>query len=540
MKRFIGTISRQSGHTREKNVAGASDSPETTVLRELIAFCDKKNGDPGNDYIHLPAIVEAAESSPDAAKVAADQIYRYLSKVAQYPQRQYNSIMLIRILSDNPGASFTRNFDSRFIAAIKLLLRDGRDMTVQQLLRETLETMSINKTDDPHLADLIAMWNKEKEKFERVYGYKPFAPPPIQYQPAQQSPFAGQRQDYFARQHRSRTLPQPGELAARVHEANESSKLLNQMLISTPISEFYQNDMLKEFFNRCQSAAKSIQGYINATNPAPDEDTMLTLIETNDKLAIVLSRYNRAILDAKKAGVVNPEAQAIQQAQTLIPQTLIHGAQNQAPPLQERHQDAPKADEIVVSKKRFVPRLSFPRKPLRSAKQPTSPNPVTDVPPPTTPHNAPAPHLAGEVSPVAVSPPNVRPRPDTESPRALGALPAANEVPAAVPVVAPRTSWQYNPDEFQVENPFADKFSTGNNDDPPYNNRLSVVTSTALGTQGTTATASATTTDRYYSGAERDGFGNDPPSQAFGPGPDEYKPYKPDDTTDYNPHHTSK
>lgn len=36
-------------------------------------------------------------------------------------------------------------------------------------------------------------------------------------------------------------------------------------------------------------------------NPAPDNDTMLTLIETNDQLALAMSKHQRAILQARKS-----------------------------------------------------------------------------------------------------------------------------------------------------------------------------------------------------------------------------------------------
>jgi hypothetical protein len=75
--------------------------------------------------------------------------------------------MLIRILSDNPGPSFTRNLDPKFANTVKNLLRDGRDMGVQQLLRETLESLAIEKASDPNLVPLLEMWKKEKDKVER-------------------------------------------------------------------------------------------------------------------------------------------------------------------------------------------------------------------------------------------------------------------------------------------------------------------------------------------------------------------------------------
>lgn len=96
-------------------------------------------------------------------------------------------------------------------------------------------------------------------------------------------------------------LPPPEELAARVEEAKSSAKLLLQFVQSTPPAEILENELIAEFSHRCQSASRAIQSYINATNPAPDEDTLLTLIETNDEISVALSKHQRAILNARKA-----------------------------------------------------------------------------------------------------------------------------------------------------------------------------------------------------------------------------------------------
>ena len=83
---------------------------------------------------------------------------------------QYNAIMLVRILADNPGPSFTRNLDSKFVSTVKELLRDGRDMSVQQILRETLDTFELQKGQDETLTPLISMWQNEKVKWAKRSG----------------------------------------------------------------------------------------------------------------------------------------------------------------------------------------------------------------------------------------------------------------------------------------------------------------------------------------------------------------------------------
>ena len=80
---------------------------------------------------------------------------------------QYNAIMLVRILADNPGKTFTRNLEGKFVVTTKELLRDGRDMSVQQILRETLDTFQLQKSQDETLAPLITMWQNEKAKMAK-------------------------------------------------------------------------------------------------------------------------------------------------------------------------------------------------------------------------------------------------------------------------------------------------------------------------------------------------------------------------------------
>ena len=78
--------------------------------------------------------------------------------------------MLVRILADNPGKSFTRNIDQKFVSTVKELLREGKDMSVQQILRETLDSFETNKANDETLAGLRDMWVREKAKIAKRGG----------------------------------------------------------------------------------------------------------------------------------------------------------------------------------------------------------------------------------------------------------------------------------------------------------------------------------------------------------------------------------
>ena len=279
-------------------------------------------GAQGDEFTHLPAIVDAAESSPAAAKEAAVMVRKYLSK-DNYSKgyAQYNAIMLTRILADNPARPFTQNFDKSFISTTKELLREGKDLSVQQILRETLDYMEAEKlkTNDS-LTPLVEMWRKEKSKTARIYGNYAVSADlwntmgdtddHVQNQRRTSQNYNGQ---YQANPHRRQHgLPPPDELVSRIEEAKTTARLLLQTIQSTPSSEVLSNDLIKEFADRAKSAQRSIQGYMNSENPRPDEDTMLTLIETSDQLNIAMSKHQRALLQARKStgsGTTSPQPQ---------------------------------------------------------------------------------------------------------------------------------------------------------------------------------------------------------------------------------------
>ncbi|KAH7309105.1 hypothetical protein B0I35DRAFT_93495 [Stachybotrys elegans] len=217
------------------------------------------------------------------------------------PSWQYNAVMLVRILTDNPGPTFTRHLDQKFVETTKSLLRNSRDPSVRQILAETLEDFERNRTYDKNLQGLVAMWQREKEKSARENGGRiPYIPPnmPPPMQSHMLPPTHGQ--NYFARQHQGNRLPEPVELASRLEEARTSAKLLEQVVMNTPASEILDNELIKEFAERCQSASRSIQGYMTCENPAPDNDTMESLIDTNEQLQTALNQHQRAVLSARK------------------------------------------------------------------------------------------------------------------------------------------------------------------------------------------------------------------------------------------------
>lgn len=216
--------------------------------------------------------------------------------------------MLIRILSDNPGRTFTRNMDAKFVATIKELLRVGRDPSVKQILMETLDTFQREKANDEGLALLNEMWKKEHERMVKIHvchmhfieAFANTPKGPAGPRTMNAPPFDPNAQNYFSRNHHSRRLPPPHELSSRIEEAKTSAGLLSQVVQSTPPSEVIHNELVREFADRCQSASRSIQAYMIAENPAPDNDTMETLIETNEQLSKAMSQHQRAVLSARK------------------------------------------------------------------------------------------------------------------------------------------------------------------------------------------------------------------------------------------------
>ncbi|KAF2085484.1 GAT-like domain-containing protein [Saccharata proteae CBS 121410] len=307
LKRLNGLLGKRPA-AEDDGAAEGQDTPEANAARGVRLFCESGGPNSSTEEIqYLPDIVTAAESSPAAAAACAVQIRKFLSKDnSARPHVQYNSIMLIRILTDNPGPSFTKNVDAKFVSTVKELLRQGRDRSVQHILRETLYELDKNKAYDTNLGALFAMWRKEQQTTASAPNPRPAAPlaprtmnaPPWDQNNGTLQTGAPTSQSRS--QSRSRGLPEPHELASRIEEARTSAKLLLQLIQSTPAAELPSNELIKEFAERCQQAQRSMQNYINAENPSPDDDTMLTLIETNEQLSLALSKHQRAMLAARR------------------------------------------------------------------------------------------------------------------------------------------------------------------------------------------------------------------------------------------------
>ena len=271
--------------------------------------------------LHLPAIVDLAESSPAAARAAAHTIRKYLEQKKNNslrPHTQYNAIMLLRILSDNPGRTFTRNLgEAKFVAAVKELLKHGREPSVRQILVETLELFDEKVrvgeeveggVEVEGLKGLVEVWAKERKNMTKLSKSAPASNGSGGGVFSSGSNTNGQYQPHRYQTQQSH-LPNMEELAARISEAQTSAKLLEQVLQSTPHPEIPQSELIREFVDRCKVASRSIQGYISAGtgdgdgsgsggDGGMDEDTLTTLIMTNDLLTMAVGKHAQAVKEA--------------------------------------------------------------------------------------------------------------------------------------------------------------------------------------------------------------------------------------------------
>ncbi|KPM39281.1 hypothetical protein AK830_g7287 [Neonectria ditissima] len=350
VNKVFGSIRKKASNVSNRSSDGASgttpaSTPEITAHNSVKAFCESGGKAQTDEVLFLPPIVDAAESSPSAAAECARIIRKYMAKdYNSRPSWQYNAIMLLRILADNPGPTFTRNFDQKFVDTTRQLLKGARDPSVRQLLMETLDDLEHTKAHDENLTLLTSMWKGEKERAFSNGGQAPATmPPPI----AQgQTPYNPHSQNYFARSHTNKRLPDAVELASRLEEARTSAKLLEQVVMNTPPTEMLNNDLIKEFADRCQSASRSIQGYMVSENPTPDNETMENLIDTNELLQTALNQHKRSVLNSRKhlglgqrtdSGTPISISQSNGSDTEILNDQRLSDSDSHNPPLPERH-----------------------------------------------------------------------------------------------------------------------------------------------------------------------------------------------------------
>lgn len=188
-------------------------------------------------------------------------------------------------------------------------------------------------------------------------------------------------QNYFARSHSNKRLPSPVELANRLEEARTSAKLLSQLVANTPSTEVLDNDLVKEFADRCLSASRSIQGYMTAENPGPDNETMESLIDVNEELQQALNNEKRARLSARKELGVDARSENVS------PAPEVNGSNR--PPMPEPSGSYSTQGGAFPSGGAYAGDSAppLPRKPLNNGKGKArqDPDPAEYVPPPPGP-----------------------------------------------------------------------------------------------------------------------------------------------------------
>ncbi|KAJ4259599.1 hypothetical protein NW762_007529 [Fusarium torreyae] len=388
MSKVLGSIRRKASNVSSRTPDGPSGTASASGTTPAATPEATAHNSVNDEVLFLPPIVDAAESSPAAAAECARLIRKYLSKeYFSKPSWQYNAIMLLRILTDNPGSTFTRNLDQKFVDTARNLLKAVRDPSVRQILMETLDDFQRTKVGDENLTLLISMWQKEKEA-----AYKNFGPPQQPMMPPQGGfntpPPNPHSQNYFARHHTNKRLPDPVELASRLEEARTSAKLLEQVVMNTPPSEILDNELIKEFADRCSSASRSIQGYMTSENPGPDNDTMENLIDTNEQLQTALNQHKRAVLSARKQLGLNERSDSqspsvtpqLQPESQLEPNGTNHYLNNQASSSASGYNDGPSRNTTVSSKGKETRTYSPPPGPPPRAGEGSSSRPHHDEP----------------------------------------------------------------------------------------------------------------------------------------------------------------
>lgn len=234
----------------------------------------------------------------------------------------------------------------------------------------------------------------------------------------------------------ARTLPDPGELAARIEEAKNSAKLLTQFVQITPQAELEENDLIKEFIDRCRTSARYLQGYIHSTNPPPDEETLLTLIETNDEISVALSQQQRAMLKARKARGSSTPTSNINSPSSPASDAVASGGLGSSP--------APSASLPAVAA-------------------------AATGPAPTQQTSAPVQTQRQSRSPEEQSAPVVE-------------LPSTFTVNRTTALRSHPEQYEYNSADFEVQNPFADENAASDSDaERPRQHVMTATTSTADG-----------------------------------------------------------
>ncbi|CAK7219168.1 hypothetical protein SCUCBS95973_003728 [Sporothrix curviconia] len=338
-----GSIAPTAGSaTGANSIAGGDnvdlETPEAAAQRLVRMFCMSEVDEAGAEVALLPSIVEAAESSPQAAAECARYIRKFMYRdYWSRPNFVYNAIMLMRILVENPGLTFTRNFDKKYVDTVRDLLRGCQHAHVVHFLIETLQDLESKGAVDDGIGRLVEMWQKEKAKSKSAYSVPPQqqqhpggrgglwqrpqppmwsgqfpnnGPGPSTYSNGQGyanpggfvGPGYNMSRGPYERGHSSAaTLPKPSELRRRLREAKTTASVLADVVNTTTPAALLKHDLADDLSARCRRATNQVLEYMNTRDPIPDNNEMAELLATHEALEQTLHHYHRAVLEARKS-----------------------------------------------------------------------------------------------------------------------------------------------------------------------------------------------------------------------------------------------
>ncbi|CAK7270620.1 hypothetical protein SEPCBS119000_004181 [Sporothrix epigloea] len=314
---------------------GDVETPEAAAQRLVRTFCMSEVDEAGAEVALLPSIVETAESSPQAASECARYIRKFLYRdYWSQPNFVYNAIMLMRILVENPGLTFTRNMNKKFVDTVRDVLRGCQHAHIVHFLMETLQDFERKGAIDEGMGRLLEMWQKEKIKSKSVYLNQPQQLPggqgerAGQWQQSQPPAWPGQGQNaahsngqghaspggfpgpgsggssrgpYERRHGSSATLPKPSELRRRLREAKTTAGVLADVVNTTTPVALLKHDLADDLSSRCHRATNQVLEYLNTRDPIPDNFEMADLLATHEVLEQTLHHYYRTVLEARKS-----------------------------------------------------------------------------------------------------------------------------------------------------------------------------------------------------------------------------------------------
>ncbi|KAK9456885.1 hypothetical protein V1511DRAFT_495568 [Dipodascopsis uninucleata] len=269
--------------------------PHVAVVDAITQFCDKKY-DPkgkrsfslgmklgskpekskesnGDEVIYLPTIVDCAQATPAAAREAIRAVRKRIDpKHGSGSVTQYNAIMVLRILIDTDSIAVQEAIgsDDKLAPILKTVLKNSRDPSIVDFLRDTLVRCASTKGDVEGFSALHSIYYKYLAKGRSKNSRKQ------------------QLSEIKVRSLQER-------IDDMVQECRESANLLEQIVSTTPPASIAGSTLVFEFYQRCDTLEKEVTRYLNDDSSHIDEQRMVKLIESNDALKAALNAHKLAL-----------------------------------------------------------------------------------------------------------------------------------------------------------------------------------------------------------------------------------------------------